>query len=70
VETRLVIYKFEDVYEKIIPFFKKYSLLGVKLINFTDFCEVAELVKNKTHLTESGYKQIVILKSGMNKGRK
>ena len=38
-----------DIQNKIIPFFKKYHILGIKSKDFEDFKEVAELVKNKEH---------------------
>jgi len=64
-----VTYKFEDILEKIIPFFKKHALLGLKLLNFQDFCKASELIKNKDHLTDQGREKILFLKSGMNTGR-
>ena len=30
--------KFSDIVEKIIPFFEKYPILGVKYQDFKDFC--------------------------------
>jgi len=45
------------VINKIIPFFNKYPILGVKSLDFAYFKEVAELVKNRKHLTESGLKK-------------
>ena len=56
--------------DKIIPFFKKYPILGVKAKDFADFVFVADLMKRKVHLTEKGFKQILLIKNGMNKGRK
>lgn len=61
-----VVSKFRDVKEKIIPFFNKYSLVGVKAMDFRDFCEVANIIENKSHLTAEGFKKIKSLKSGMN----
>lgn len=61
--------KFEDIYLKVIPFFKKYQIIGEKSLDFEDFCKVAELIKNKTHLTKQGLKEILLIKSGMNKNR-
>jgi len=58
--------KFEDIINKIIPFFEKYPILGVKSENFKDFCKVAELMKNKEHLTEKGLEKIRLIKSNMN----
>lgn len=50
--------KFSDLTEKIIPFFEKYPLQGIKKQNFEDFCKVASLVKSGAHLTESGLAEI------------
>ena len=61
--------KLDDIQNKIIPFFKKYSILGVKALDFADFCKVAELIKEKKHLTKEGLEQIRKIKVGMNKGR-
>ena len=35
--------KFKDLTNIIIPFFKKCSIIGVKALDFADFCEAAEL---------------------------
>ena len=61
--------KFDDIVNKIIPFFKKYPILGVKALDFADFCKAAELMKNKAHLTKDGLEQIRKIKAGMNRGR-
>jgi len=63
------VYKFSDNYEKIIPFFKKHNIIGVKSEDFADWCKVAELIKTKDHLTSSGLDKIREIKSGMNVGR-
>jgi hypothetical protein len=63
------VYKLSDILEKIIPFFDKYPVLGIKALDFADFKEIAELMKNKTHLTKPGLEQIQNIKSGMNRGR-
>ena len=62
--------KLSDITDKIIPFLKKYPILGVKALDFADWCKVAELIKEKKHLTFEGLKQIKKIKAGMNKGRK
>ena len=62
--------KFDDIVNKIIPFFKKYPILGVKALDFADFCKVAEMMKDKKHLTAEGLDQIRKIKAGMNTGRK
>jgi hypothetical protein len=58
-----------DVFNVVIPLFKEHSLLGVKGKEFADFCTIAELIKNKAHLTASGLEEIVRIKSGMNQGK-
>ena len=61
--------KFSDIENKIIPFYKKYPILGVKLKDFEDFCKAAELMKNKAHLTKDGLEKIRKIKAVMNTGR-
>ncbi len=61
--------KFSDNYEKIIPFFCQYNIMGVKLKDFQDWCKIAERIKNKDHLTQKGFDQVCHIKSGMNKKR-
>ena len=47
--------KFQDITEKIIPFFKKHRIRGVKALDFYDWCQVAEMIINKEHLTPKGW---------------
>ena len=63
------VWKFEDVFNIIIPFFQNYSLQGNKKLNFLDFIKVAHLIKNKAHLTVEGLDKIESIKSGMHYGR-
>lgn len=64
---RYTVGSWKDIDEKIIPFFKNYSLQTTsKQKSFTVFCEIAELVKAKKHLTPKGIERIRILKSRMN----
>ena len=49
---------FPDIYEKVIPFFKKYPLQAKKRFDFEKFCLVAEMIKDKRHLTPEGIAQI------------
>ena len=62
--------KLSDIENKIIPFFKKFQIYGVKALDFADFMKVADLMKNKKHLTKKGLEQIRNIKAGMNTGRK
>ena len=60
----------DEIVNKIIPFLKKHPIRGVKALDFADWCEVAEMMKNKEHLTPEGLSKIKKIKAGMNKGRK
>ena len=64
-----IVTKFSDITEKIIPFFNKYQVVGVKALDFSDFCKAAELIKNKDHLTKKGIDKIHLIKAGMNTKR-
>jgi len=64
-----LVLKFSDLTDKIIPFFEKYSLHGVKSLEYKDFCKVADIMKVKGHLTTEGIEEIYKIKAGMNKGR-
>ena len=61
--------RFKDINEKIIFSFLKYPIQGQKLLDFQDFCIVANLMNNKTYLTSDGLNQIRLIKQGMNSYR-
>jgi len=61
--------KFSDLTQNIIPFFSKYPILGVKSKDFYDFCEVADIMKEKGHLTIEGLNKIRLIRDRMNTGR-
>ena len=65
----LTIFKFSDINSLIIPFFEKNPLLGVKLIDYLDWCKIANLINKGLHLTEEGINFIREIQSRMNKGR-
>ena len=65
----LTVRKFTDLENKIITFFKKYPIIGDKLLNFQDFIEASKLINNKDHLTIEGLKKIREIKNGMNTKR-
>ena len=58
-----------DLSQKVVPFFLRYPIIGVKSRDFKYFCRVVELMKNKAHLTEDGLDKIRQIKAGMNTGR-
>lgn len=64
-----IVTKFSDINEKIIPFFSRNKLLGVKLQDFEDWCKIAKLMQNKAHLSQQGLEKILTIKNKMNKGR-
>jgi hypothetical protein len=59
----------EDVYYKMIPLFNKHKIIGVKSLDYLDFCLAAELVNKKDHLTKEGLEKIFKIKLRMNKNR-
>ena len=61
--------KFTDLVDKVIPFFVKYPIQGVKRLDYLDWCKVAEMMQNKEHLTAEGLSKIRKIKAGINKGR-
>ena len=65
----LQIKNYYDIQNKIIPFFNKYPILGLKSLDFNDFKHVASLMKNKEHLTAKGLSKIIEIVNGMNLDR-
>ena len=66
----LTITKFSNTIDKVIPFFEKFPIQGVKFIDYIDWFKVAKLMENKSHLILEGLNIIRDIKIGMNKGRK
>ena len=62
--------KFLDINNKLIPFFKAYSIQGIKLLDFQDFCELATLIGEGKHLSLIGIEKIKLIKDRMNTKRK
>ena len=65
----LVFTNFTEIEETIVPFFVKYPIAGIKYLDFQDFCKVADIIKEKGHLTIEGRDAILKIKQGMNTGR-
>jgi LAGLIDADG endonuclease len=59
-----------DILNIIIPFFDEYQIKGVKQMDYIDFKKVAEIIKSKNHLTEEGFRKILVIKDNMNLKRK
>jgi len=47
----------------------KNPLLATKLLDYKDWCKVANMIKNGSHLTSEGLDLIRSIKLGMNRGR-
>ena len=62
-----VITDFEDLNLKLIPFLTKYTLSGVKLLDFERFKKASFLIENKMHLTPEGVALIKAIKDAMYK---
>lgn len=59
-----------SIKERIIPFFKKFILRSqLKKKNFSVFCQIAEKVFRKEHLTSEGLEEIIKLREELNKGK-
>jgi hypothetical protein len=57
----------KDIMEVIIPFFLNNPLQSyTKKKNFDIFCRIADVVRNKQHLSKEGVEQILALKATMN----
>ena len=61
--------KFSDINQIIIPFFTNSPVLGVKFLDFKNWCLVSEMVTKKEHLLEEGAIKIIKIQKGMNRGR-
>jgi len=68
--VRLKVDRFSIISEHIIPFFSRYPLQSNKIKDYLDFCKACIIIRAKSHLTEKGLKELRLIKSGMNTGRK
>ena len=65
-EVYFVVTKLQDITDKVIPFFDKSPIKGVKALDYADFKKVAVLIAKKDHLTKKGINEIKLIKSNMN----
>ncbi len=62
---------FSAIWEKVIPFFKKYNFLSAKKKrDFSKFCKASEIIKKGEHLKEEGVRKILEIRREMNDGGK
>src|SRR5690606_8999977 len=55
--------KFNDIYTKIIPFFKEFNLKSIKHLDFIDICEVADLLNDSQEITPEVITKIIVIKA-------
>lgn len=68
--VKFAVKKFDDIQNKIIPFFKKYKLQAKKGKDFLLFCQAAKIFEKKDHLTKTGLSKLRKIQSKMNLRRK
>jgi hypothetical protein len=60
---------FTAIQENVIPFFDRFGFLSEKKKrDFAKFKQIARLIRNGNHLQESGIRQILEIRKGMNDG--
>ena len=62
----LVVKRHCDLYEKVIPFFRRFPLRSEKHQEFLKFAQVVEMMHRKEHLTIEGLKRISEIAFSMN----
>lgn len=67
--VKYMVRKQKDIFYKVIPFFKQFSLKGKKGKDFNLFCQAAEILKKKRHLTKKGINQLLKIREFMNERR-
>lgn len=60
----------KEIFDKVIPFFKKYPMIGKKQKDFVFFCQAAEIFKRKEHLSMEGINRLREIQSKMNLRKK
>ena len=63
--AEIVLTRSADINLKLIPFLSKYTLSGVKLLDFERFKKASLLIENKMHLTSEGVVLIKAIKDAM-----
>ena len=61
--SHFIVESFTHITKIIIPFFRKYPIQGVKVKDFYDLCKVAEIMKEKGHLSAEGLDKIHKIKA-------
>ena len=64
------IVKFQDIVDKVIPFFEKFKLRSEKTEDFNKFHKIANLMRKGSHLNQKGLINILEIRKTMNRGGK
>jgi len=67
--VKYIVRRQRDIFYKVIPFFKLFPLKGKKAKDFLLFCQAAEILKKKKHLTKKGINQLLKIREFMNERR-
>jgi hypothetical protein len=67
--VKFVVRKQKDLFYKVIPFFRQFSLQGKKRKDFELFCRAAEIIKKREHLSQKGIKKLEKIREFMNERR-
>ena len=58
-----------DIESRIVPFFRRFPLVGTKARDFELFAEAADVLNQKA-MPDADYRQILLLREQMNRGGK
>jgi len=61
--VKLRVSNFQDIWNKVIPFFQKHPLYGTKQKVFEIYCEIAKRMYERQQITYAGLEQIKVLVS-------
>ena len=64
----LVVRNHQDLMQKVIPFFEKYTILSSKSDDFNKFAKIVYMMEERYHLQKEGLMQILKLAFSMNEG--
>ena len=67
--VKFVVKKQQDIFFKVIPFFKQFPLKGKKAKDFELFCQAAHIFRKKEHLSEEGINRLLKIREFMNNRR-
>nr|QCQ69122.1 LAGLIDADG endonuclease [Powellomyces hirtus] len=66
--SRIVVLKFSDILNRIVPHFNKYPLMNRKQQSFIIWCQVVSMIEKKEHLTKTGLEKIRLMRENMRLG--